>query len=54
MDDDPRDSDVRRLRAALVESVPVQSRASIVHGDYRIDNIIIDPDDAARVRTVVD
>jgi aminoglycoside phosphotransferase (APT) family kinase protein len=38
----------------LVESVPVQSRASIVHGDYRIDNIIIDPDDAARVRTVVD
>jgi aminoglycoside phosphotransferase (APT) family kinase protein len=53
-DDDPRDGDVQRLRVALAESVPAESRASIVHGDYRIDNTIIDADDASRVRAVVD
>lgn len=52
--DDARDDDVRRLHSALTQSIPSQSRTSIVHGDYRIDNTIIDADDAARVRAVVD
>ena len=51
---DDRDADVVRLRAALQESVPQQSRSSIVHGDYRIDNTILDADDPSRVRAVVD
>ena len=54
LDDDPRDADARRLRSALAEAVPRQSRASIVHGDYRIDNTILDAHDASVVRAVVD
>ena len=54
LDDDPRDADVRRLHSALAEAVPAQSRASIVHGDYRIDNTILDAHDASVVRAVLD
>jgi aminoglycoside phosphotransferase (APT) family kinase protein len=35
------------------ESVPTQTTAAVVHGDYRIDNTIIDPD-SGRVRAIVD
>lgn len=52
--DDERDADVARLRAALEAAVPATGRASIVHGDYRIDNTILDAHDAGRVRAVVD
>jgi aminoglycoside phosphotransferase (APT) family kinase protein len=52
--DDRRDGDVQRLYSALSQSVPPQSRTSIVHGDYRIDNTILDTDDATVVRAVVD
>jgi aminoglycoside phosphotransferase (APT) family kinase protein len=52
--DDPRDGDVERLRAKLAESVPEQSRTSIVHGDYRIDNTILDAEDPTVVRAVLD
>ena len=52
--DDDRDADVARLRAALQDAVPQQSRTSIVHGDYRIDNTILDADDPTQVRAVVD
>jgi aminoglycoside phosphotransferase (APT) family kinase protein len=52
--DDPRDGDVSRLHSALAQAVPPQSRASIVHGDYRIDNTIVDAVDASVVRAVVD
>jgi aminoglycoside phosphotransferase (APT) family kinase protein len=52
--DDDRDTDVQRLRSALADSVPEQTRSSIVHGDYRIDNTILDSDDPTCVRAVVD
>ncbi len=52
--DDPRDADVERLHAELERSVPTQSRVSIVHGDYRIDNTILDEHDPSRVRAVLD
>jgi aminoglycoside phosphotransferase (APT) family kinase protein len=54
LDDDPRDGDVRRLHSALAEAIPAESRGSIVHGDYRIDNTILDAHDASVVRAVVD
>lgn len=54
LDDDPRDADVERLHAKLSGAVPAESRSSIVHGDYRIDNTIIDPDDPTIVRAVLD
>ncbi|AFM19633.1 putative aminoglycoside phosphotransferase [Mycolicibacterium chubuense NBB4] len=53
-DDDPCDADVRKLHAILAESVPPQSRTSIVHGDYRIDNTIIDAEDPTKVVAVLD
>jgi aminoglycoside phosphotransferase (APT) family kinase protein len=54
LDDDDRDADVHRLHSALAEAVPPHSGSSIVHGDYRIDNTILDSHDAAVVRAVVD
>jgi len=52
--DDPRDGDVERLHAKLADTVPEQSRTSIVHGDYRIDNTILDSEDPTVVRAVLD
>ena len=52
--DDDRDADVQRLHSALAQAIPQWSRNSIVHGDYRIDNTILDSDDATRVRAVLD
>ena len=36
--------EMERLIAFLPETLPDQSRTSIVHGDYRIDNVIFDGD----------
>lgn len=52
--DDPRDDDVKRLHQALADAVPAQSRSSIVHGDYRIDNTILDAQDPTKVLAVLD
>lgn len=52
--DDPRDDDVKRLHQALADAVPAQSRNSIVHGDYRIDNTILDAQDPTKVLAVLD
>ena len=36
--------EMERLIAFLPESLPEQSRTAIVHGDYRIDNVVFDGD----------
>ena len=36
--------EMERLIAFLPETLPEQSRTSIVHGDYRIDNVVFDGD----------
>ncbi len=54
LEDDPREDDVLRLTSRLEQSVPVTNVTSIVHGDYRIDNTILDGVDASIVRAVVD
>ena len=36
--------EMERLIAFLPETLPQQSRSSIVHGDYRIDNVLFDGD----------
>ncbi|MGX6448997.1 phosphotransferase family protein [Patulibacter sp. S7RM1-6] len=43
---------VDELHDRLAAMVPVQQRTSIVHGDYRLGNVIVGPD--ARVRAVLD
>ena len=42
------------LRDALEADVPEQGGVGVVHGDYRIDNMILDAADPGRVRAVVD
>ncbi|WP_156529272.1 phosphotransferase family protein, partial [Gordonia sp. 852002-10350_SCH5691597] len=46
--------DVDRLVDALGERVPEQARATVVHGDYRVDNTILASDDPGTVAAVVD
>ena len=42
-----------RLIAWLPHTLPVQTRTSVIHGDYRIDNLIFAPD-APQVHAVID
>lgn len=46
--------DLDRLRARLERALPAESGAAIVHGDARIDNLILDAHDAGVVRALVD
>ncbi|MFD4294112.1 phosphotransferase family protein [Rhodococcus sp. NPDC058505] len=46
--------DVAVLHAKLAEAIPATTAASIVHGDFRIDNTILDTEDATSIRAVVD
>lgn len=46
--------DVSKLAAALADSIPQTSQPSVVHGDFRIDNTICDPEQADVIRAVVD
>ncbi|TFI42586.1 phosphotransferase family protein [Rhodococcus sp. 1R11] len=46
--------DVDRLHRALEAAVPTRSAASIVHGDFRVDNTILDVEDVSSVAAVVD
>ncbi|MEU1023131.1 phosphotransferase family protein [Streptomyces sp. NPDC005904] len=53
--DASRDRDlpgVDELHAALGRALPASPPATVVHGDYRLDNVLIGPDD--RIRAVLD
>jgi aminoglycoside phosphotransferase (APT) family kinase protein len=43
-----------KLRGQLAAQVPVSSRASIVHGDFRLDNAIVDRADPSRILAILD
>ncbi|WP_067898308.1 phosphotransferase family protein [Actinomadura chibensis] len=45
---------VEELGRRLSEMIPESGRASIVHGDFRLDNCMMDADDPGRVRAVLD
>lgn len=38
----------------LNKNIPVESGASLVHNDYKFDNIMLDPDDLTRITAVLD
>ncbi|MDP9239556.1 MAG: phosphotransferase family protein [Actinomycetota bacterium] len=42
------------LAASLVDAVPESPAATIVHGDYRLDNTVLDPDTPGRIAAVLD
>jgi aminoglycoside phosphotransferase (APT) family kinase protein len=47
-------NDVAALHSGLLDAIPHTSAASIVHGDFRIDNTICDSTNPAVIRAVVD
>lgn len=52
--DDPLTDDVAALAVALAAAVPQNPQPSVVHGDFRIDNTICDPEHPNVIRAVVD
>ncbi|EGD53986.1 phosphotransferase family protein [Gordonia neofelifaecis] len=40
--------EMERLHALLADRVPADAAPGIVHGDYRLDNVLVDDDDQAR------
>ncbi|MDX6233500.1 MAG: hypothetical protein QOH68_2524 [Nocardioidaceae bacterium] len=46
--------DLERLHGHLEDRIPQSCDASVLHGDYRIDNVMLDPGDPSRVRAVLD
>ena len=46
--------DLDALAARLAETVPPTQRSGIVHGDYRMDNCLLDPRTPGRVSAVLD
>ena len=54
--DATRDSDrpgLDALAARLAETVPEAQRSSIVHGDYRLDNCLLDPEEPGSIKAVL-
>jgi aminoglycoside phosphotransferase (APT) family kinase protein len=47
-------ADLERLHIRLADRVPTSAATSIVHGDYRIDNVMLAADDPAQVMAVLD
>jgi aminoglycoside phosphotransferase (APT) family kinase protein len=45
---------IEALRKRLDETVPAQSAPGIVHGDYRLDNVMYAPADPTRIVAVID
>jgi len=51
---DARHPLAEKLFDILHRNVPEQATCSLVHGDYRVDNVLLDSDDVGRVLAVVD
>jgi aminoglycoside phosphotransferase (APT) family kinase protein len=46
--------DVERAAAWLAERQPPERGASLIHNDFKYDNLVLDPDDPGRVLAVLD
>jgi aminoglycoside phosphotransferase (APT) family kinase protein len=46
--------EIDELGRRLAKQVPTQQRSTIVHGDYRTDNVVYDPTDPGRISAVLD
>jgi aminoglycoside phosphotransferase (APT) family kinase protein len=46
--------DMERLAGWLSEHVPADGAASLIHNDFKHDNVVLDPDDWSRVIAVLD
>jgi aminoglycoside phosphotransferase (APT) family kinase protein len=46
--------EIEQLRARLSSRLPAHPRVGLVHGDFRFDNVVLDPDLGFRVKAVLD
>ena len=46
--------DIERVRDWLAARVPEQRRTTLVHGDYKLDNVVLSPGPPAELRAVLD
>lgn len=54
VDDDPSGDELDRLAARLGDEMPNAPSGPIVHGDYRMDNVLLDPTVPGKVAVVLD
>lgn len=47
-------SELEKVIVWLNDNVPTESGASLIHNDYKFDNIMLDPDDLTRITAVLD
>ncbi len=47
-------ADVEKLSSWLIEHMPGDGGAVLVHNDYKYDNLVLDPDDLTRIEAVLD
>jgi aminoglycoside phosphotransferase (APT) family kinase protein len=52
--DEPGGTELDRLAQRLSEAMPASLSGPIVHGDYRMDNVLLDPDAPGTVAAVLD
>jgi aminoglycoside phosphotransferase (APT) family kinase protein len=52
--DEPGGAELDRLAVRLSEAMPASLSGPIVHGDYRMDNVLLDPDTPGTVAAVLD
>ena len=46
--------EVQRISAWLMERIPRNGGAALIHNDYKYDNVVLDPDDLAKLAGVLD
>ena len=44
----------RKVRRWLTKNIPDDVGTCVIHGDFRLDNLVLDPDDPASIRAVLD
>lgn len=46
--------EVERISAWLIERIPVSRSTTLIHNDYKYDNVVLDPEDATKIVGVLD
>jgi aminoglycoside phosphotransferase (APT) family kinase protein len=47
-------SEIERVAAWLAEQMPAESDATLIHNDYKYDNLVLDPNNWSQIRAVLD